>query len=261
MEYFHLNSALLTLISIAFGGLLGALGSRLTQEHNSWIWGFYIIGLIPMVVPIFLVIQFWDTINGTDLTLVVSSIVAGAFLIYYSYRHISAKNIFKTEELHPIINKHTETADKRLIRLFGGDLDFFGKYPIDMDKNSQYVTLKNAGFKRIEIICEDPSQIDKPSKIRYGKVLSDLPNVRLKFYHPKKADLKVRGRIIEISGVSKLVMFEKLEPKKYKAIQTDTGNSTGVLYQNIWDLVWSLATKTTEEQLSELKMAFTEHSS
>jgi hypothetical protein len=89
--------------------------------------------------------------------------------------------------------------------------------------------------------------------LRYGKIITEIHNVELRYYQPEKADLRVRGRIIEVNGVNKLLMYTKNKPGSYQAIETDTANSSGALYGNIWDLIWSLAIIPMPEQIKSYK--------
>lgn len=83
-----------------------------------------------------------------------------------------------------------------------------------------------------------------------------MPTTDLRFYKPDRADLKVRGRIIQLQGVDKLLMYSRIESGIYQAIETDTSNSNGALYNNIWQLIWSLADKPTQAQLDLYKGLF-----
>ncbi len=56
-----------------------------------------------------------------------------------------------------------------------------------------------------------------------------------------------------ISGVEKLLIYSKIKSGKYLAIETDTANSNGALYNNIWKLIWSLATRLSSQQKTEYK--------
>src|SRR5690606_18030227 len=126
------------------------------------------------------------------------------------------------KELDPIVNKWTSNADNSEIKLFGGDLSFFGQGPNNMDVNAQYTHLRSLGFNHILILCEDPN--DNIKRIRYGKILSDMPTAKLKFYNPDKADMRVRGRIIKVHGVNKLLVYTKVQSGVYQAIETDMAN-------------------------------------
>ena len=81
--------------------------------------------------------------------------------------------------------------------------------------------------------------------------MHELTGVELKFYRPDKADLQIRGRMITIAGAEKLLIYSKLENGYYETIRTDTGHTSGALYGNIWDLIWSLAERLTDAQRNE----------
>ncbi len=111
---------------------------------------------------------------------------------------------------------------------------FFGNSTSDIDGNIQYNYLKALRFNRVLILCEEPNSPE--TRIRYGKILAEIPHTSLGFYNPELADLRVRGRLIRVNGSTKLLMYTKDKPGYYKAIETDTGNSNGALYNNIWEL-------------------------
>ena len=83
-----------------------------------------------------------------------------------------------------------------------------------------------------------------------------MPTAELRFYNPEEADLRVRGRIIKVNGVDKLLVYNKIKSGKYQAIENDTSNSNGALYNGIWELVWSLAKQPTPEQIGMYKGLF-----
>ena len=91
--------------------------------------------------------------------------------------------------------------------MFGRDLNFLGNNPQEMIGNAQYNHLLTMGFNRVLILCEAPK--NNIQKIRYGKILHDFKGAELKFYYPDKADLKVRGRIIKVSNVNRLLYVYK----------------------------------------------------
>jgi hypothetical protein len=78
-----------------------------------------------------------------------------------------------------------------------------------------------------------------------------LKGVELKFYNPEIADLRVRGRMKEVQGVMKLLMYTKVEQGKYETIETDVACTKGALYKNIWNLIWSLANELNSTQKDE----------
>jgi hypothetical protein len=164
-------------------------------------------------------------------------------------KYLVVKDFYKTSELDPIVNNFTALANKDEIKLFGGDLNFLGNNPQDMDKHPQYIHLKSMDFRRVLILCALPD--NSIQKIRYGKILYDFKGAKLKFYRPDEADLKLRGRIIIVGKVSKLLMYSKVKSQVYQAIQTDVGDSSGALYNGIWELVWSLARPASKEEVNE----------
>ncbi|MBZ0203273.1 MAG: hypothetical protein K8I03_09695 [Ignavibacteria bacterium] len=160
------------------------------------------------------------------------------------------KYIFNIKEIDPVINSFTENSDKQEIKLFGGDLNFFGNGPGEMDLNKQYICLKSLGFNKVLILCSEPQ--NTTDNIRYGKILNDFKNVEIRYYDPKKADLFIRGRLKTIQGVTKLLIYTKVKKGLYRIIETDTANSNGALYNNIWELAWGLARKLSTTEISSL---------
>lgn len=243
----------LAFASISLGAFFGALGNRLVTVNNktNWKWAFYILGIVSILSGVIGCIFIKSESIFLYYLTIILLISSGILLIFFTKKYIDIKYIFKTSELYPIINKFTESSDRKAIRLFGGDLNFFGNEPTEMDKNEQYNFLKSLKFKSTLILCEEPG--DTSTKIRYGKILQELNNVELRFYHPEEADLLIRGRMKTISGVEKLLIYSKIESGKYHAIETDTANSNGALYNNIWKLIWSLATRLSSQQKTEYK--------
>ncbi len=244
MEFNHVTTILLAGASIILGALFGALRSKIfsAKTKSKLHYPFYLLATIIFSISILSVIVKWKDFfmpNWYGIIVVIIAFVSSISLFLLTKKHLVVKDIFNTSELDPIINKFTNSADKDEIKLFGGDLNFLGNSPSDIDLHPQYITLRSLRFKNIHILCEKPS--DNSIKIRYGKILHDMPQAQIRYYDPDKADLKVRGRIIKINGSIKLLMYNKIQSKIYQAIETDTANSNGALYNNIWDLVWSLA--------------------
>ena len=105
-----------------------------------------------------------------------------------------------------------------------------------------------------EILCIKPIKTEE--KIRYGKILNDLPQVRFKYYNPPKADLNLRGRLKTLNNVTHLLMYNKIQSGIYEAVATDTANHSGALYNHIWNLIWDLAIEPTEQEINEYKLLF-----
>lgn len=253
MDIENYSKLMLSGSSVALGALLGVLRSKIfaIKHATKLYYFFYIFSAAVFLFSVIGLIAFWNELIAVkkyfDISIIIAALISsvGLFIITKKYLHI--KDTFKTPELDPIVNGFTSNADKNEIKLFGGDLNFFGNSPADIDINKQYTHLRGLAFKKISILCEAPtSQIQR---IRYGKILSEMPGTELKFYFPDNADLRVRGRIIQVTGVNKLLMYTKIKSGVYQAIETDTGNSNGALYNNIWELAWSLATKPSFQEI------------
>jgi len=245
------SQILLAFTTVSLGAFLGALGNKLVT-HNSqtrWKWAFYVLGILSVIFSVFYFIVV-DSFVTADYAYLIILFTSGIFLIIFTRKFLDKKYVYKTSELDPIVNSFTTSADTSEIKLFGGDLNFFGNTPNDMDANSQYNHLKSIAFKKVSILCETPGDIY--TKIRYGKILHDMGNAELRFYNPNEADLRIRGRLKTLQGVEKLLIYSKIESKKYHAIETDTANSNGALYNNIWKLAWSLANKLKSKEREEL---------
>lgn len=231
--------------SITLGAFLAAIRSKLSssnESNNRWHYVFYVLSLIVIGGAVYAVVRFRDIIfspNWLAIIVIALSVISSLALMWFTWKHLIVKQEYSTSELDPIVNEFTKNADRNLIRLFGGDLNFFGNTPQLMDGNSQYNVLKSVGFKEVEILCEEPPNIQ--AKIRYGKIMNDMPNVAIKFYNPKNADLLIRGRMKTLQGVTHLLIYTKEKSGLYRALETDTSNANGALYNNIWNLAWSLA--------------------
>jgi hypothetical protein len=252
MQQNDLITIFIAITSISIGVFFGVLGNRLVSINNKsgWKWAFYILGILSITAPAIIGYLEWSLINASNLLLAIFifSILSGFLVLISTKRILDKKQVFNSNELDPIVNDFTSKADKNEIKLFGGDLNFFGNSPQEIDVNKQYTHLRSLQFHHVLILCETPN--NQIQRIRYGKILSELHGAELRFYNPKEADLRVRGRIIRMNGSTKLLMYNKERSKVYKAIETDTSDSNGALYNNIWDLVWGLAAKPTPEEMT-----------
>lgn len=247
---------ILTCASISLGAILGVLRSKIfaSKDNNKLHYIFYAFSAIVVLTSILVGIYYWNELNKFDVGVLIAGVILSSLLWIATNKYLFFKNIFKTTELDPIVNKFTSNADKSDIKLFGGDLNFLGNSPSDIDNNKQYTHLRSLSFKKVSILCETPhSQIQK---IRYGKILYEIPYAELRFYEPENADLKVRGRIIQVQGVTKLLMYTKIRSGIYQSLETDTANSNGALYNNIWELAWTLAQRPSVDDLESYKSLF-----
>lgn len=254
MELDDLRFLLTTGISASIGASLGILRSKLfaTKVNSVLYYFFYILAIILFLFAVYTTIIFWKEAKIIVIVAFISSVCLAAATKYI----IVIKDTYTTSELDPIVNKWTSNGDRNEIKLFGGDLSFFGGDPTKMSSNSQYSQLCDRNFNHVLILCEAPN--DNIKRIRYGKILIDIPGAELRFYNPEKADLRVRGRIIKVQGADKLLVYTKVKSGIYQAIETDTGNTNGALYSGIWDLIWDLAKVPSPEQIDNFKQLYQE---
>lgn len=202
--------------SIAFGAFLGFIGNKLIviKESTNWKWAYYIFGALVLLFGVVEIIREWPSIKNGDLLVILTivfSIAAGILILFVTKKLLDVKNVYSIPELDPVINKFTRLGDRNEIKLFGGDLNFLGNSGAEINNNTQYSELRTRQFTRVLILCEEPKSAD--TTLRYGKLLTDIANVELKFYKPDKADLRVRGRLIKVNGVDKLLMYYKSETR------------------------------------------------
>ncbi|MBP8192046.1 MAG: hypothetical protein KAX69_00475 [Chitinophagales bacterium] len=255
MEINDIITILLMGISLSIGAILGTITNKIfaTKEKNNFYYAFYVFSFVIILISFCVICfkgnEFSPAKHPFHFVVLTLSFISGIILFISTKFYLVKKYVFTVPELNPIVNTFTSSADKNEIKLFGGDLNFLGNSTSEIDNNVQYTLLKSLNFKKISIICEEPN--DPSTRLRYGKILSEMPNTEIKFYDPEKADLRVRGRIIEVNGVSKLLMYTKNKPGSYETLETDTANSSGALYDNIWALIWSMAKKPSPEQLEQ----------
>ncbi len=247
--------------SLTAGAGLTALRAKLTTtKHKNWLhWVFYIVSGIIVLVA-FLTLSFcWEEIkrpslNWFALVVVGIAVIGGVFLIVITKKLLVGKHQYKSSELDPVVNKFTQNADKRNIKLLAGDLDFWGAAQ-QMDQNAQYDCLRKGNFKEIQILCTRP--VTNSNKMIYGKILSDFPHVKMRYYKPSpQADLNVRGRIKTLNNVPRLLIYRKLADRLYEALELDTADSDGAHYTLLWNLVWEIADAPTENEMNEYKQLY-----
>jgi hypothetical protein len=249
MLYNDLTPIFLAISAISWGAFFGALGNKLVGDNYSsnWKYAFYFLAVLALAAGIVGLIVVQDK-NMWDWITLITLIVSGPAVFAFTFGVLDKKTIYPSSDLNPVVNRFTEHADKSEIKLFGGDLDFFGKTPSDMDVNKQYSVLKSLNFKRVLILCEQPR--DNSTRIRYGKIMHEISGAEIRFYHPDEADLRVRGRMKKVDGVERVLIYSKQKSGYYEAIETDSGNSKGAMYGNIWYLVWTLANRPDQSELS-----------
>jgi hypothetical protein len=255
-----LDAVLVSAISIALGVGFGAIINKYVNSRgNNWLILFYTLASILLAGQVALTVYFgWDKITSSTYSLALWVTLIGCiiFLLWVSIFKLRVKSIYNANKLDPIINNFTRSGDRDSINLFGGDLNFFGESSIEIDQNEQYKFLKAMNFRRIFILCSEPNN-NQDILSRYGKILHDIPNVELRFYKPpEEADLKIRGRMIKVQNVVRLLIYTKIKAGVYQAIESDTANSNGALYQNLWKLIWAMARIPSEDEVALYKKCF-----
>ncbi len=265
MELDDVLKLLLAGASLTAGAFFTALRAKITStKYKNWLHtSFYVISAIIIIGAGSVIYSFWSEIfakndempdsknNWFAVFVIALSITSSLALIWVTYKFLVGTYQYTVDKLNPIVNKFSENADKNNIKLLAGNLDFFGKSIPDIDKHPQYICLRKESFSRIQILCTPPNLNE--DKMRYGKIISDLPTVELRYYKPTSADLNVRGRIKTLGGVPMLLIYNKIQSGLYEAIELNTAESQGAHYSSLWSLIWDLADSPTQEQLSEYK--------
>lgn len=242
--------------SLTGGAFLTAVRTRLSVSRNkTWLhWMFHGVSLMVVVCATLFSIKNPDIFKKPDWTGLVVFVLAIVFSIGLSVatKLWMAGNVYSTKQLDPVVNKFSTDADENNIKLIAGKLDFFeanGR----MDKHPQYTHLRACGFHSIQILCRNPETPD--DKRRYFKILHDFPVAHLRFYKPELADVKLRGRIKTLNGVTRLLIYNKVSGDRYEALELNTAENSGALYTRLWDLLWDTAHAPSEEEITEYKNA------
>lgn len=242
--------------SLTLGAFLTAVRSQLnsSKKRSSLHIIFYIVSGIVISSTLICVYKNWNDLNTFGIIVLILADLSSIALIWFTKKYLAGKNHYTTKSLNPIVNKFTANADKNNIKLLAGDINFFGNTPLEMNSNSQYNCLLETSFRRIQILCFEPQ--NNIEKIRYGKILSDLNGVEFKYYHPQEADLLIRGRMKTLNNVTHLLIYNKISSGIYEALETDTANSNGALYNHTWNLLWRVSKEPTQAQLSEYRQLY-----
>jgi len=185
MSFDNFIKILLAASSISLGAILGILRSKIfaAKSANALYYVFYGFAALVLLSALLSMAIFYQYIFVTPdvfgISILIIAVLSSIGLFFYSNKFLVFKNVYKAAKLDPIINKFTSDADKDEIKLFGGDLNFFGNDPSTIDKHPQYTHLKSLGFKKISILCETP--ITPTQIIRYGKILYEMPETELRF--------------------------------------------------------------------------------
>jgi len=262
-----LTKILIAGASLCLGAYLTALRAKInsTKVKNRLHWAFYGVCIIVFLTALATLVFCWTDLTSDpetqkirilwlEIAIIIICMISSFLLFLFTKRNLVGKHHYTIAELNPIVNNFTINADKKNIKLLAGDINFFGNSPHEMENNSQYTCLRGENFKNIQILCTPPKTTEE--KIRYGKILNDLPQVELKYYRPPHADLMIRGRMKTLNNVPNLLIYNKVSSGVYEAIETNMGNSDGALYNHIWGLIWNLAEEPSGDQINEYKQLF-----
>jgi|GEM_PF-1251842 len=242
--------------SLTAGAFLTALRAKLANtKRKNWLHlSFYIIASLVLFGALIFLISYWERIREPHwfaIIVLASAVVFSIALIWVTKKFLAGKYQYTISELNPVVNSFSINADKHNIKLLAGNLDFLGKSVAEIDQHPQFLCLKAEGFQQIQILCTRP--VSNEDKLRYGKIITDLPSIQLRYYKPIEADLKVRGRIKTLNNVTRLLIYSKVSPGRYEALGLNTAETDGALYTHLWNLIWELAESPSNEQLEEYK--------
>ena len=118
------NEINLALAGATLGALFGAIGLKLVLEtsKSNWKWFFYFLAGISILSALVEVIIEFSELSVVGWIIVTVLFFLGLSLVYFTKKYLDKKNIYTTDELNPIINDFTMTADVTEIRRLGGDL-------------------------------------------------------------------------------------------------------------------------------------------
>jgi hypothetical protein len=246
-------SAWLLLIGILAGFLANILVSRGSYK-TKWMFLFYGIGLVTFCLSV------WTIRAGGDPYVTYPGISISAAYFPTLYFMTRRKDRFSTHELNPMIIKFTSDADDELLRLFFGDINCFGDTPSTIEQHPQYQQLKQLQFKRVLILCERPQKTDQ--KVRYGKLLTDFQDVRIKHYNTTTArDIGVRGRIKKVgpANVDHIQLYRGARHdgnKCWAAVERDMNHSDCLLYVKLWEMLWDNADPSADSEVREWRKLY-----
>lgn len=243
--------------SLTGGAFLTAARQRLaSSKKKTWLhWIFHCISGIVIIGALLYTVRSFNSSSNPDwfaITIIILAVGFSIALSFATHKWLAGKRQFSTDELDPIVNKFSSDSDSDNIRLIAGNLDFFeskGK----MELHPQYTRLRELQFQSIDILCKHP--VSAEDERRYGKILTDFPRAIIKFYNPDAADVKIRGRITTLSGVPKLLIYNKIAAGRYQLLELNTAENDGALYSRLWELLWATAGKPTEEEIAAYKAA------
>ncbi|WP_028523264.1 hypothetical protein [Runella limosa] len=249
MEEF-LSNIMYALIGVFFGLLANTLTQR-NQKFKKWTFLFYLLGIVPVGCSIFFM---KENLNNPDNSkLWFGFIILIVCVLYQVFIYLILNyddRVYSPKELDLIIRKFTENSKIDTMRMFAGDLNFFGTDIKSIKNNAQFKQLYDLEFRRIQILCRRPK--NEQEEIRYGMIVKEINNIELRFYNKNIEDLKVRGRITKHApSVDAISIYERIAAKKYRVIESDVNHFDCGLFIKIFKLVWHNADTPTPVELSK----------
>ena len=246
-----LNSNFLTVYMTEVSFLVGIVISIIFTGGNISLRNKIILSLLPSVtitlITIWLRIYYPADVSKDVLILSIVSFLLFPAIIYIFLRQFD--RIYADEEINKPIIEFTNYAKEIGLKLFGGDLNFFG-YVSSMDKNEQFFQLRNKKFHSIQVLCDNPKNISDPDKkteaiVRYGKLFCTFVGVvELRYYGKAAPDLSIRGRIkYDFNGTPRVLLYHKIAPGKFKPIEYTPLDRENNFYVELFDHLWKHATK------------------
>lgn len=170
-------------------------------------------------------ILLWKNNGIVDLTILFSGLLFLTLTICIYY--FTAKSDLRSrKKINQEIINFTKLADtKQEIRLFGGDLNFFGNV-IDNSilNNEQFLQLKEMDFHKIRVLCIQPN--NEEDKLRLGFLQHEFGNkIQIKFFN----DLECKNCTLTIQKENKCNKrtINEEENKKYMS-----DNANNLPYRN-----------------------------
>lgn len=238
------SSTFITSLTFVAGVFFGLLNNVLTSKGNfsqKWQYVLYVLGSVLFVLGLFALSKDYETYKAVGWACIITSVVYTLGVYYLLNIFVG---LIHASKLVPRVINFTENAKSDEIRLWGGDLNFFGASVIEMEANEQYKQLKNKKFDKILILCKKPK--NNELKKCYGKIINDFKDaVEFKFYNEETSpDLNIRGRIKRKYSPDIFVAFiyERIDSNRYKAIEEDmTKQDCNMIYVKIWEMSWKHA--------------------
>jgi hypothetical protein len=241
-----MDTTLTNLLLLLAGVFFGLLSNILTNKSTNFHWlsiGFYLLGVCIGVFCIYMIFSSWKVPDTPNIKNGFIGIFISILYLVAVYFLLNQKEkLYTPFQLDPFIRKFTDNSKVDTLKMFAGDLNFLGDNPTEMDNNEQFKQLTKLGFNKVQILCKKPDLSSPDSIKRYGKVLSDIKNVELRFYTETVQDLKLRGRFAKYApSVDAMSIYERINATHYRVIESNINNYDCGLFIRIFKMTWANA--------------------